>query len=562
MGLVGIYAVCRRLLISIPRHEGPARATDGSVPSESSGSIWSREHTALNICLFPPLFFFCGLYYTDVISVLLVLLAYDAFHRRSPVAVLAFGMSSLILRQTNIFWTAVYLAGLEVLRRMKRATESVKLRKEAGFLEVVMSSWKHGCFYDPLIQDAWFEGSFIVRSPLYNANMGLDYLKTTTSLGVAALSQSQSLILPLFPYISLLVMFAGFVLVNGGVVLGTFVHGVILVTLQNFNMNVGDKENHVASLHLPQILYIWPYIAFFSFPILLPSLVPALLSCLPSLLLNAIPSYIRPSPPQVHTASTTPRLILILTMLIPTLTIIHFNTLIHPFTLADNRHYTFYVFRLLCRHAATRYLVAPLYLFFSWAVIQTLAVISRVQNRSLSPSFSTSTVKAAGVSPAQPHSYTSNSQEAIQSDSRCEGQSISFLILWLLTSALTLVTAPLVEPRYFILPWLIWRLHVPQPDKRAATTTNILSTSSTESTTSQPRAPVSTSTESAPAEPSRPAPARSSSWNLRQVLLRPENVLWLETAWLLAVNAGTGYIFLKWGFEWRQEVGKVQRFMW
>jgi alpha-1,2-glucosyltransferase len=38
--------------------------------------------------------------------------------------------------------------------------------------------------------------------------------------------------------------------------------------------------------------------------------------------------------------------------------------------------------------------------------------------------------------------------------------------------------------------------------------------------------------------------------------------LWLETVWFLAVNAGTGYVFLRWGFQWKQEPGKVQRFMW
>ena len=38
--------------------------------------------------------------------------------------------------------------------------------------------------------------------------------------------------------------------------------------------------------------------------------------------------------------------------------------------------------------------------------------------------------------------------------------------------------------------------------------------------------------------------------------------LWLETLWMLAVNAVTGYVFLKWDFTWPQEVSKAQRFMW
>ena len=38
--------------------------------------------------------------------------------------------------------------------------------------------------------------------------------------------------------------------------------------------------------------------------------------------------------------------------------------------------------------------------------------------------------------------------------------------------------------------------------------------------------------------------------------------LWLETVWFLLVDGVTGYVFLKRGFEWKQEPGRVQRFMW
>lgn len=38
--------------------------------------------------------------------------------------------------------------------------------------------------------------------------------------------------------------------------------------------------------------------------------------------------------------------------------------------------------------------------------------------------------------------------------------------------------------------------------------------------------------------------------------------LWLETAWFAAINVVTAYVFLYKGFEWKQEPGNVQRFMW
>ena len=38
--------------------------------------------------------------------------------------------------------------------------------------------------------------------------------------------------------------------------------------------------------------------------------------------------------------------------------------------------------------------------------------------------------------------------------------------------------------------------------------------------------------------------------------------LWLETAWFLCINMVIGHVFLYRGFEWPQEPGLVQRFMW
>jgi len=91
----------------------------------------------------------------------------------------------------------------------------------------------------------------------------------------------------------------------------------------------------------------------------------------------------------------------------------------------------------------------------------------------------------------------------------------SFVLIWLATTILTLITAPLVEPRYYIIPWIVWRLHVllPLPLQRSA------------------------------------MPA--STW-----------ILWAETTWLLLINGVTGYIFLHRGYEWPQEPGVVQRFLW
>lgn len=44
----------------------------------------------------------------------------------------------------------------------------------------------------------------------------------------------------------------------------------------------------------------------------------------------------------------------------------------HKFLLADNRHYPFYVFKLLNRHWAGPLLLVPVYVFAIWSVSRTV----------------------------------------------------------------------------------------------------------------------------------------------------------------------------------------------
>ena len=127
---------------------------------EPSGRSSPRTaaHAAFNLSLFPPLFFFCALYYTDVPSVLSVVVVYVAFKMERPLLVVPLGLVSLLFRQTNIFWVAVYLGGREVLRQLRRGKERDGFKDDASFLGLAKASWKHGAVYDPLVREAWFEG--------------------------------------------------------------------------------------------------------------------------------------------------------------------------------------------------------------------------------------------------------------------------------------------------------------------------------------------------------------------------------------------------------------------
>lgn len=138
-------------------------------------SISSSQHKALNIALFPPLFFFGALYYTDVASTLSVVIFYLVFTRSyqngmpsiaQKTSILLLGLTSLLFRQTNIFWVAVFPACIVLVHELDRGHDAIKesmIRGSEGFgdsmYSIAKTSWKMGVVYSPSVSDAWLEGS-------------------------------------------------------------------------------------------------------------------------------------------------------------------------------------------------------------------------------------------------------------------------------------------------------------------------------------------------------------------------------------------------------------------
>ncbi|MCJ1277810.1 glucosyltransferase [Puttea exsequens] len=244
------------------------------------------------------------------------------------------------------------------------------------------------------------------------------------------------------------------------------------------------------------MLYIWPYFAFFSAPLLYTYFLDVLASAFsPPLTLRS------QNDKTAATRKRLPRLVIDIPAILLMLAIVHYNTIVHPFTLADNRHYMFYIFRLLLRHPAMKYIATPVYYICAVATIDALGDRER-------QGFQYSHPKG----PSRGESKRNDKASAVSNTSSSpQGNRVSFLLIWLLATALSLCTAPLVEPRYCIVPWLTWRINVASPRRG------------------------------------------DQGYDPR---------LWLETMWLLLVNAVTGYVFLFWGFAWPQEPGKIQRFMW
>jgi alpha-1,2-glucosyltransferase len=239
------------------------------------------------------------------------------------------------------------------------------------------------------------------------------------------------------------------------------------------------------------MLYIWPYIAFFSAPLIVGPFIQPIASLMP----QHLRTFCKDNYDYAKRAK--PSLVISIFFILGGLAAVHFNTIIHPYTLADNRHYVFYVFRILRRHPAIKYLAVPVYYICAWLVTRSLGLSTNRESAIKSKREAHPTTNEADSSPCQ----------------------ASFILVWLAATALSVITAPLVEPRYFIVPWILWRLHLPY----------------------------------ASASLSKAESSGRQSYDMRLVL---------ETVWLLAINGAVTYIFLQRGFTWPSEPGKIQRFIW
>ncbi|KAI0841346.1 glycosyltransferase family 59 protein [Hypoxylon sp. FL0890] len=466
--------------------------TAGNKEGRSRFSLYA-VWTGINISLFPVLFFFSGLYYTDVISTFVVLLAYvnhlgrvskDRTSLANDAYTLFLGLLALCMRQTNIFWVVVYMGGLEAVHGIKT------LRPEPIATPAFTTLSQQIQFY------AWRYSLGDIHDPPLNLTFPSDLVLCTFSIVIAAIYNLGTIIRQrIWPHLVVLGVFVGFVVWNGGVVLG-------------------DKSNHVATLHLAQMLYIWPLFAFFSVPLLFPYLLDMLTLALKPFTSSAKAPLPRNNPKETNdsrqsvalkvfnllgSSHTAQSIIVLAGALVAATLIVRFNTIIHPFTLADNRHYMFYVFRYSILKAVwVKYGLVPVYVACGWLCWNALQ----------------------GSSSTAVHEAQSRPSQAL--DPATIPPPTSSVLILLLSATLSLITAPLVEPRYFILPWVFWRLLVP----------------------------------------ARPALPGSESLISRWL------VPFLETVWFLIINVATMYIFITRPFYWRGpsgellDEGRIQRFMW
>lgn len=146
---------------STARHSLETRSTSG-LPRSLVPSFYAK-HTATNIALFPVLFFFSGLYYTDILSALVVLVAYQNHLKRlsreggngfiNGVWTASLGVATLFMRQTNVFWAVIFMGGLEAVHVIKSLKPAKVERPQSKTLAglVRFYSWRYslGDVHDP-----------------------------------------------------------------------------------------------------------------------------------------------------------------------------------------------------------------------------------------------------------------------------------------------------------------------------------------------------------------------------------------------------------------------------
>lgn len=182
-----------------------------------------------------------------------------------------------------------------------------------------------------------------------------------------------------------------------------------MVVFNNGDIVVGDRRAHIPCFHPMQLCYFVVFVLMFSFPWLSFQIFYQQYK-----ISNSVVNYLKITKVFVHKIQSVPKVLLI-TLLVVTSGLVYFNTIAHPYLLADNRHYTFYIWRLFFspgKPVFLRYLPVPLYAYGLYYVDTTLTQ-SSIANK---------------------------------------------LAFWIVTP-LILCPQFLLEPRYFVAPYLMYRLH-------------------------------------------------------------------------------------------------------
>lgn len=221
--------------------------------------------------------------------------------------------------------------------------------------------------------------SMVVKNCCFPSSWHFPFLQEVCDLAKVILTKPTDIlkktglqvVLESVAYMSVLCSFLMFVYLNGSIV-------------------VGDKTAHEATLHITQVFYFATFTLIFGWPHFLSSVMPFI-------------------------KFTWRNKLLMSTLTLICFCIVHFNTLVHPYMLADNRHYTFYVWnRFYGRYYLFRYAMVFVYIFALYGILSKI----------------------------------SNSND------------LSFLTMHVLATILVLAMQKLIEIRYYLLPYILFRVQI------------------------------------------------------------------------------------------------------
>ncbi|OAY24834.1 dol-P-Glc:Glc(2)Man(9)GlcNAc(2)-PP-Dol alpha-1,2-glucosyltransferase isoform X2 [Manihot esculenta] len=337
---------------------------------------------AVILALYPLHWFFSFLYYTDVASLTAVLAMYLTCLKKKYYFSALLGAFAVFIRQTNIIWM-LFVACTGIID-----TTMTHPRKKVKVDELNESVKETG----RLIHNDSISASSNMRRRKPNSGVNASKYSTITATGSLATQSSGfldeireicltswpmkwKLFISFSPFFMVLVAFVAFVRWNGSVVLGA-------------------KEAHVVSPHFAQLMYF--------------SLVSALATAPVHFSLSNVAN--------LFESFWKSRLSFFQWLLALTAGFlsVHFFSIAHPYLVADNRHYTFYLWRKVIKaHWLMKYLLVPFYVY-SWSSI--FNILGKVRQK-------------------------------------------VWVLAYFLATAAVLVPAPLIEFRYYTIPFYLFILH-------------------------------------------------------------------------------------------------------
>ncbi|KAL7248330.1 hypothetical protein ACSBR2_003113 [Camellia fascicularis] len=352
---------------------------------------------AVVLALYPLHWFFTFLYYTDVASLTAVLAMYLACLKKNYIFSALLGSFSVFIRQTNIIWV-LFVACIGVID-CTLASRKANVQLDDSDLSIRKDNQLTS-------NKGVTRGSNLrKRNPgkavdIVNHSIQRSAPSTTYSSGffdeiqdifLMAWHHKWKLLVSFSPFFIVLVSFVAFVRWNGSVVLGA-------------------KDAHAVSSHFAQIMYFSLVSALFMAPFHTTFRHTAIL--FQSFRKNRLLSFFR-----------------WFVALIVGFLSVHYSSIAHPYLLADNRHYPFYLWRkIINAHWSMKYLLVPLYVY-SWFSIFIILAKTRTK---------------------------------------------IWVLSYFLACAAVLIPAPLIEFRYYTIPFFFLILHSNVNDYKSWLLTGIL----------------------------------------------------------------------------------------